>query len=165
MCDTWAHAGLMVLNITFNCEKYVGLCLLNLRHSDGVKQILDRDVDRDSNADIVFVDGQNVYVQTGPLPQMMRAPHDLKFALDAMPMPMQMNLSDVNGDAILDLIVLRKRGIAVYLGHGNGDFQKSAWVDNVADELALADLDGSCQPGLVLIEGENVRLLSHPSGR
>ena len=122
------------------------------------------DVDRDSNADIVFIDGQNVYVQDGPLSQMMSTPRDLKFALGAM--PTQMNLSDVNGDAILDLIVLRESGIAVYLGHGNGDFQKSAWVDNVvAGDLALADLDRSCQPGLVFIQGKEVRLLSHPSGR
>ncbi len=84
-------------------------------------------------------------------------------------------LADVNGDGYLDIIALNNAGsgvLAVLLGNGNGSFQgpmtfsagPGGAVENNAQSLVVADVNGDGKPDVILVEeGETVDVLINTS--
>nr|AYC79484.1 tryptophan synthase alpha chain [uncultured bacterium] len=116
------------------------------------------DLDRDGRLDLVLVDGNfdnaangyNVFVVINMGGGQWQSPRKMFVGADA---PVTPSVVDVNGDHILDIVVLTGDNASTALGKGDGSF--AAWqhsmIGNNAsmDRSAIGDLDGDGHPDVI----------------
>jgi hypothetical protein len=81
--------------------------------------------------------------------------------------PYSLNLADLNGDELLDMVAFFSNGggMMVLLGNGDGSFQRQQYfqIDNQADSVFLTDVNGDDRLDVVFSHGEDFTVMLNQS--